>query len=206
MSQSQGWLVAMVRGAALFLAVLLAGQLLWPLVAGSEEDTLVDSAFEPRVVRIGDTLADLPVTVIPEAGTADLSRVPLSSLVAGSPEPCTVLIVYSVTCGACRRAAKAWKDAAPVVRDRLAPAVRWVSLPDGEDRIRAFHEEFGLAAPGYRLGSGAAAQALGVIGTPTIYAVDRGLRVVRMPGASPEELMRGESTVRGETLCSAGAT
>ncbi len=194
----------MARGAAVLLAALLLGQVAWPLVADMVAPRPGGTpVLEHRVVRIGDTLPDLFVMPVEEPSLSEGDRaITLSAALArSSVSPCTFLIVYSTTCGACRRAAAAWAKVAPDVRERFDGAVLWLSLPDSPDRIQAFHQEFGLSAPAYLLASADQAGAMGVIGTPTVYAVDRSLRVVRMPGAAPEELVRGSGAQALEASC-----
>ncbi len=185
---------SMARGVAVLLAALLLGQVTWPWAVGMVSPGPGETrVLEHRVVRIGDTLPDLFVmpVVEPSLSEGDRSITLSAALARSSAGPCTFLIVYSTTCGACRRAAAAWARATTPVREGFDGAVLWLSLPDSPDRIQAFHQEFGLSAPAYLLASADQAGAMGVIGTPTVYAVDRSLRVVRMPGAAPEELVRG---------------
>lgn len=175
------------RGVAGLLALALVGQLVWPARAGSAVEVSDElPVWESRVIRIGDTLPDLPVMPVESSRSEESRSMPLSAAVArSSASSCTFLIVYSTTCGACRRAAKAWLKAAAPVREGFDGAVLWLSLPDTPDKIRAFHQEFGLPAPAYVLASGDEAAAMGVVGTPTVYALDRTLRVLRMPGPRP---------------------
>ncbi len=193
-----------LRGVAGLLALALVGQLVWPRVVGSAVEVADGSPlWENRVIRIGDTLPDLPVMPVETPRPGEPRSIPLSAAVArSSAAPCTFLIVYSTTCGACRRAAEAWASAAAPVREGFDPVVLWLSLPDSPDKIQAFHEEFGLPAPVYALASADHAGAMGVIGTPTVYAVNRDLRVVRMPGAAPEDLVRGMGSDALEASCS----
>ncbi len=195
----QGIGMSVLRGVAGLLGLALVGQLVWPARAGSAVE-VSDAAplWEDRVIRIGDALPDLPVTPVESSRSGDSRSMPLSAAVArSSAAPCTFLIVYSTTCGACRRAAGAWAKAPPTVRTEFDAAVLWLSLPDSPEKIEAFHQEFGLPSPGYVLASADQAGGMGVIGTPTVYAVDRSLRVVRMPGAAPEELVRGAGAGAG---------
>ena len=201
---TQGIGMSALRGVAGLLALALVGQLVWPRMEGSAVEMAGDSPLrENRVIRIGDTLPDLPVMPVIETSRSEGARlVALSdALTRTSVGPCSFLIVYSTTCGACRRAAAAWAKAPSAVRTEFDRAVLWLSLPDSPDRIRAFHEEFGLPAPAYVLVSADQAGTMGVIGTPTVYAVDRDLRVVRMPGAAPEELVRGQGSAALEASC-----
>ncbi len=199
----QGIGLSALRGVAGLLALALVGQLVWP--ASSERAVEVSDAaplWEDRVIRIGDTLPDLPVTPVEASRSGESRSIPLSTALArSSAAPCTFLIVYSTTCGACRRAAAAWAKSPPAVRADFDPTVLWLSLPDRPDKIEAFHEEFGLPSPVYVLASADQGGAMGVIGTPTVFAVDRSLRVVRMPGAAPEELVRGAGPEALEASC-----
>ncbi len=196
------------RGLVVLLAALLAIQLAGRLTgdvgsARSAEDSNV--IFPARVIRLRDTLPNLPLMTIPAGRSAGGSATTLASILSGSPGPCVFLIVYSTTCGACRKAAAAWGKAAPHVRSVLDSAVRWVSLPDRPDRIQAFREQFGLDTPHFILPFAEAAAAIGAVGTPTVYAVDRDLRVVRMPGAAPADIIRGKGGGTWEASCRGSA-
>jgi len=184
----QGIGMSALHGVAGLLVLALVGQLVWPTLEGRAVEVSEGSlVWEDRVIRIGDTLPDLLVTPVDSGRSGESRSMPLSAVLArSSAASCTFLVVYSTTCGACRRAAAAWAKAPHTVRTEFAPAVLWLSLPDSPDKIEAFHEEFGLPAPAYVLTSADQAGAMGVIGTPTVYAVYRSRRGVRMPGAAPE--------------------
>ncbi len=194
----QGIGMSALRGVAGLLTLALVGQLVWPALAGRVVESDATPLWEDRVIRVGDTLPDLSVTPVESSFSEESRSMPLSAALArSSASPCIFVIVYSTTCGACRRAAAAWAKAPHTVRTEFDPAVLWLSLPDRPEKIHAFHEEFGLPDPAYVLASADQAGAMGVIGTPTVYAVDRSRRVVRMPGAAPEELVRGAGAGAG---------
>lgn len=192
------------RGLAMLLAALLVIQVAGRLTTDGDSVQRAEGTeglFAPRVVRLGDTLPNLPLFSIPPAAPDAESTLTLSSVVSEIRGPCLFLLVYSTTCGACRRAAAAWAQAAPEVRSVLDSAVRWVSLPDQAKRIQAFRDEFGLDTRHHVLTSAGAAAAMGVVGTPTVYGVDRDLRVVRMPGAAPMDIIRGQGEGMWEASC-----
>ena len=95
-----------------------------------------------------------------------------------TPHHCTLLVVISPTCAACRRMRDTWSDRLSPWLDSVAAPVRPVWLIGATDTVaRAFVAGYDLAprtvVATITTDVAQAGRALGIVGTPTYYLLDR---------------------------------
>jgi hypothetical protein len=166
----------MTRLAVWALVVLLAVQA-WFWQARRRRDVVVADVLP------GDRVAD--VRLRPLSGDGPTRTRGARGLFAGS---CGVTVFFLSTCPACDVMAPAWSGVDSVTVGGRGVPVAWIGL-SADTAAASFLGMYDLA-PGYVAKSLHDLARLGVSGTPTVYLLNRGALVARLPRV-PSEIEQG---------------
>jgi len=136
--------------------------------------------FQIAEVVIGDTLANVRVlSVDPVDGTNEGSvTVTLGDVIRQAHAPCVALVFFSPTCTFCQDLAAAWAKSSQLTNEVGHWPIRWVGVAAaGRERNRRFLVDYRLPRPAYELEDLSSLGELGVGGYPSLYLVDRDLRL-----------------------------
>lgn len=157
------------------------------LLYGLASSAWLRPASEPAIVlAVGDQLTD--ARLFEASGTdAGYQRSTRIGALVGR-QRCAVLLFFHSECSFCQALVPDWRNISRMTDDSgLSLPVLWVGTSLRDKGARRFITYDSLATTWYSLESGAIADAIGVVGTPTAIVIDSDRRILGMVRPLPQQ-------------------
>jgi len=161
----------------------LVAALLYGLVGSS----WLRPASEPaKVLAVGDQLTDARLFEMSGADAGDQRSTRIGELVG--KQRCAVLLFFHSECSFCQALVPDWRNVSQMTDPSgLSLPVLWIGTSLKDKGARRFITHDSLATTWYSLESGAIADAMGVVGTPTAIVIDSGRQILGMVRPLPQQ-------------------